>query len=469
MKKTFLIIFLCFFTFMGKAQNTSIKEQVETGNKTSISQTENREWKEAFATCRQMDALINAHERDTKKNAYNLHYLVSKERLRMYKRLMNTEKCKFQLDQMENYVDLDKSAELKADYLLSKADFYRHFGQTSKSLDCYKEYIRLKASDNNEVSIRSCYEELIQQAKKNNNSSLSFSLNALYNQWQDSIQTVKNQIEIKELQAKSASDQQVLEEKENKINNYWGLILVLCVVSLLLILAVCFCGAVTLRYIRQNKKLNNSLNFAQSNNELMSQFIGNIHTQVSPSLQAIADASSAAGVQKQTEAMQQFFAHIEEFTELERTRDEHYELKELNINTLCENILDQAKASFHPEVEAVLQVPRVNIHTHSEALTRILLYLLESASMHTDSGKITLEFKKRSAHSGQFIVSDTGSGIPEEKRDSLFKPFTNIRNLAEGDGLGLPTCNLIAYKLNGTLRLDETYKKGTRFILELHS
>lgn len=27
----------------------------------------------------------------------------------------------------------------------------------------------------------------------------------------------------------------------------------------------------------------------------------------------------------------------------------------------------------------------------------------------------------------------------------------------------------IAYKLNGTLRLDEEYKKGTRFVLELHS
>lgn len=41
-------------------------------------------------------------------------------------------------------------------------------------------------------------------------------------------------------------------------------------------------------------------------------------------------------------------------------------------------------------------------------------------------------------------------------------------SLTQGNGLGLPTCSLIAYKLNGTLTLDTDYKKGTRFILELH-
>ena len=114
-------------------------------------------------------------------------------------------------------------------------------------------------------------------------------------------------------------------------------------------------------------------------------------------------------------------------------------------------------------------MPRVNVRTNAEALENILLYLLGNAAQHTESGKITLEFKKRSAHSGQFIVTDTGTGIPEEKRANLFKPFAEVQDLTKGDGLGLPTCSLIAYKLNGTLRLDEEYKKGTRFVLELRS
>ena len=141
----------------------------------------------------------------------------------------------------------------------------------------------------------------------------------------------------------------------------------------------------------------------------------------------------------------------------------------MNINTFCDNILSKAKEVFKPGVEAVLNVPRVNVRTNAEALENILLYLLGNAAQHTESGKITLEFKKRSAHSGQFIVTDTGIGIPEEKRANLFKPFAEVQDLTKGDGLGLPTCSLIAYKLNGTLRLDDGYKKGTRFVLELRS
>ena len=161
--------------------------------------------------------------------------------------------------------------------------------------------------------------------------------------------------------------------------------------------------------------------------------------------------------------------HIQEYMTLESSREEFYEMRDMNISTLCEGIMNKAKESFQPEVTATLNVPRMNVRTNAEALENILMYLLDNAAKHTQSGKITLEFKKRSAHTGQFIVTDTGTGIPEEKRANLFKPFAEVQDLTKGDGLGLPTCNLIAYKLNGVLRLDEEYKKGTRFILELHS
>ena len=41
------------------------------------------------------------------------------------------------------------------------------------------------------------------------------------------------------------------------------------------------------------------------------------------------------------------------------------------------------------------------------------------------------------------VSTDTGAGIPEEEREQIFKPFTRVRNLAEGDGLGLPICAFI--------------------------
>ena len=213
--------------------------------------------------------------------------------------------------------------------------------------------------------------------------------------------------------------------------------------------------------------MKNSLSIANNNNEQKSRFIGNIGGQILPSLNAIETSSSQS--RKHIEGLKALLEHIQCYKELESSREERFEVKDMNINTLCESIFNKAKESFKPEVVATLNVPRVNVRTNAEALGNILLYLLENAALHTESGKISLEFKKRSAHTGQFIVTDTGTGIPEEKRTTLFKPFAEVHDLTQGDGLGLPTCSLIAYKLNGTLRLDDEYKKGTRFILELHA
>ena len=100
----------------------------------------------------------------------------------------------------------------------------------------------------------------------------------------------------------------------------------------------------------------------------------------------------------------------------------------------------------------------------------ILLHLLQNAVEYTpEGGKITLDYKKRGQHTHQFLVSDTGEGIPEEKRDDLFKPFLEIRDLTQGDGLGLPICKQMALRMNGDLDLDPAFTKGTRFVLELHT
>ena len=38
--------------------------------------------------------------------------------------------------------------------------------------------------------------------------------------------------------------------------------------------------------------------------------------------------------------------------------------------------------------------------------------------------KYGLDFKKRGAHTHQFIISDTGCGIPEEQRENIFKAIS---------------------------------------------
>ena len=65
-------------------------------------------------------------------------------------------------------------------------------------------------------------------------------------------------------------------------------------------------------------------------------------------------------------------------------------------------------------------------------------------------------------------MTNTGEAIAEEKREDIFKPFLEIKDLTTGDGLGLPICKQMAVKMNGDLEVDPEFTKGTRFVLTLH-
>ena len=465
MKKTLFILSFACCLMAAQAQNANLKKSVEDGIKTSIQQTENREWKEAFATCRELDSMIALEEQKSKKATPELHYLVSKERLRMYMRLNNAEQSKLQIEKLEDFAERAKQDEVSEDLLMTKAGYYQKFGMNDKSLQCYKQLVQKRSQGKDEQGVDKCYQDMLAQAKTGKNASLTRALERLYTNWQDSIKAVKAAQELQALQDEYSASQNLLRQKQDKIDTQKGSIVFLCILAAALAGGLLFFIGIMLKNIRQIKKLKKSLSIANENNEQKSKLINNIGEQITPSL----DAIESGNVKKHVQALKDLMQHIQSYMELESTREEHYEMKDMNIQALCENIMNKAKESFRTDVVASLNVPRVNVRTNAEALENVLLYLLGNAALHTESGKITLEFKKRSAHSGQFIVTDTGCGIPAEKRPSLFKPFAEVQDLTKGDGLGLPTCALIAYKLNGTLRLDEEYKKGTRFILELHS
>ena len=465
MKKTLFILSFACCLMAVQAQNANLKKSVEDGIKTSIQQTENREWKEAFATCRALDSMIALEEQKSKKATPELHYLVSKERLRMYMRLNNAEQSKLQIEKLEDFAERAKQDEVSEDLLMTKAGYYQKFGMNDKSLQCYKQLVQKRSQGKDEQGVDKCYQDMLAQAKIGKNASLTRALERLYTNWQDSIKAVKAAQELQALQNEYSASQNLLAEKESTISTQKGGIIFLCILAAALAGGLLFFIGIMLKNIRQIKKLKKSLSIANDNNEQKSKLINNIGEQITPSL----DAIEGGNVKKHVQALKDLMQHIQAYMELESTREERYEMKDMNIQALCEGIMNKAKESFRPDVVATLNVPRVNVRTNAEALENVLLYLLGNAAIHTETGKITLEFKKRSAHSGQFIVTDTGTGIPEEKRLTLFKPFAEVQDLTKGDGLGLPTCSLIAYKLNGTLRLDEEYKKGTRFILELHS
>jgi signal transduction histidine kinase len=68
-------------------------------------------------------------------------------------------------------------------------------------------------------------------------------------------------------------------------------------------------------------------------------------------------------------------------------------------------------------------------------------------------------------------VSDTGHGIPREKLDSIFEPFTRLEmdltRTTEGTGLGLAISRHLARAMNGDLTARSDLGRGSIFTLTL--
>ena len=295
--------------------------------------------------------------------------------------------------------------------------------------------------------------------------------------WTDSVKALTAQDELNVLKRKYDESQLTIQEKDDSLSAKQYIIIGLCVLAVILVAGLAILAVILLRFIANNRKLKKSVKIANEHNELKTKFIQNISSQMEPTLNTLATSAEelsqkapqeATQMQGQVAALKKFSDDIQELSSLENSLTEFYELSEINVGTFCENVMDKVKEYIKQDVTSSVNAPKLQVKTNKEQLERILLYLLKNAAFYTDQGRISLEFKKRGAHTHQFIVTDTGTGIPAEQQENLFKPFTEVKDLTTGDGLGLPICSLIAAKMNGSLTLDTNYTKGTRFVLELH-
>lgn len=469
MKKTAFLTLLSFCLLLTvHAQSPNLANSIRQGIKQSIQYTESSNWNEAFATCRNLDQILLNDTQTSNNPHYDLHYLVTKERLRMYNRIRRSENSKQQLDLMNNYATRSNADSLIIDYLYCKAQYYQIFGQPSQSLECYKQWFARKAKGQDEAAIDKQYKDILAQAKADGNTALASSMQRLHKNWKDSIQTAKDAAEYNSLKLKYADTQKSLDEKQSTITQNKVLLGLLGGITVILAVGMLFLIFSLLRSIVKNKKLKSSLDIANNNNEMKSQFISHITDQVGPILNDIDNKSNNSDINTDVNALRTLFQNIKTYSALEESREEQYPSSKMDVAAFCNNVMEAVKPFIKEGVEPVVNAPKIFISTNSDALKQILEHLLKNAANFTTKGKITLEFKKRSAHTGQFIITDNGCGINQELRGNLFKPLKVIEDLREGDEMGLPICSLIAYKLNGELHLDDEYKKGTRFILELH-
>ena len=119
------------------------------------------------------------------------------------------------------------------------------------------------------------------------------------------------------------------------------------------------------------------------------------------------------------------------------------------------------------------------IITDDQRLTQVITNLLGNAVKFTpDGGDITLtvrrlEDKEPNFCKLEFIVSDTGIGIPKEQQSNLFNSFvqvdSGIARKFGGTGLGLAISKKIVELMNGEIRIESEENKGSSFIFTIRA
>jgi signal transduction histidine kinase/ActR/RegA family two-component response regulator len=141
-----------------------------------------------------------------------------------------------------------------------------------------------------------------------------------------------------------------------------------------------------------------------------------------------------------------------------------------SIEMIRQNIQDKPivlEAQVSPDVPPLVK-------TDANCLRQILINLLGNAVKFTEAGKVSLMVTTSGYGTRarlEFSIRDTGIGIPTERQDSLFKPFTQFKGLASqrfsGSGLGLSICKNLVEAQQGTLSFTSQSGVGSTFSFSL--
>jgi signal transduction histidine kinase len=108
-------------------------------------------------------------------------------------------------------------------------------------------------------------------------------------------------------------------------------------------------------------------------------------------------------------------------------------------------------------------------------LTQILGNLITNAFKFTDSGSVSLKVelleKKKIGNVVQFMVEDTGPGIPSEELVNIFKPFKQVTRPENkevgGTGLGLTIAHRLISLMGSKLEVTSSLGEGSSFFFSL--
>lgn len=153
------------------------------------------------------------------------------------------------------------------------------------------------------------------------------------------------------------------------------------------------------------------------------------------------------------------------FARLPKPQRERISLNELLANGLAfmQPSLDKTGVKLRTDFDPLLPP----VHADEGQLWQAVLNIIRNALEAMPRGGVLTLRTFRSGQEAVLQITDTGHGMTEEQRRSIFKPFFTTKTETGGTGLGLPLTQQIVAEHGGRIECDSAAGQGATFTLRL--
>ena len=152
-----------------------------------------------------------------------------------------------------------------------------------------------------------------------------------------------------------------------------------------------------------------------------------------------------------------------------QTQTVKYKPETIDLNSIIDNNVDLIYNDLNSKkIRLISRIPEnTKVYYDRNMLNTIIRNLLTNAVKYTEEGEISIDVKKIGDKHWEVKIADSGVGIPEERQKELFMidkansvPGTKGES---GTGLGLIICKEFIEKNGGTIFVESTVGKGSKF------
>jgi signal transduction histidine kinase/CheY-like chemotaxis protein len=138
----------------------------------------------------------------------------------------------------------------------------------------------------------------------------------------------------------------------------------------------------------------------------------------------------------------------------------------------CKSLIQPMADENHIRLDFITDCAEYVKADHTR-LKQVILNLLSNAIKYNhENGMVNVRCHYAAENRVRIIVEDNGFGIPQDRLDSLFAPFTRLEinpKKIEGTGIGLAISKKLTEMMNGTLNVQSELGQGSTFWIELES